>query len=39
MHLLKMILKATGKKGVPQGDFAILIWPTCARLIWPTFTH
>jgi hypothetical protein len=20
-------------------DFAILIWPTCARLIWPTFTH
>jgi len=20
-------------------DFATLIWPTCARLIWPTFTH
>ena len=20
-------------------DFATLIWPTCARLIWPTLTH
>jgi hypothetical protein len=22
-----------------SADFATLIWPTCARLIWPTLTH
>jgi hypothetical protein len=22
-----------------DGDFATLIWPTCARLIWPILTH
>jgi RNA-directed DNA polymerase len=30
MHLLKMILKATGKKGVPQGD---VITPLTQRVI------
>jgi hypothetical protein len=23
----------------PTCDFAILIWPTCAHHIWPTFTR
>jgi hypothetical protein len=23
--------------GIDGADFATLIWPTCARLIWPTF--
>ena len=32
MHLLKMILKATGKKGVPQGG---VITPLTQKVIWP----
>jgi hypothetical protein len=24
---------------IAKGDFATLIWPTCARLIWPILTH
>ena len=29
----------SARVGVERYDFAILIWPTRARLIWPTLTH